>query len=131
MRLARFATVLFICLAGVSCTSRGHFCIFGYTTQPNYDECIKTVYVPIFENKTFRRGLEFDVTRAVIREIEAKTPFKVVDSPNAADTQLCGTIVAFTKNILNRNQLNEQRICWSILNFSLTVGNCRTRGKLA
>ena len=65
-----------------SCESWGHFTFLGYTTRPNYDECIKTVYVPIFDNKTFRRGMEFDLTRAVIREIEAKTPFKVVDDPN-------------------------------------------------
>ena len=30
----------------------------GYTTQPNYDPAIHTVYVPIAQNATFRRGLE-------------------------------------------------------------------------
>src|SRR5215471_8417063 len=101
MRLARFTIPIFVCIAGVSCTSRGHFSLLGYTTQPNYDECIKTVYVPIFENKTFRRGLEFDLTRAVIREIESKTPFKVVSAGCPADTELTGTIINLAKSTVN------------------------------
>jgi Lipopolysaccharide-assembly len=55
---------------------------------------IHTVYVPIFKNRTFRRGLEFDLTRAVIREIEAKTPYKVVSDEASADAVLSGTILA-------------------------------------
>jgi hypothetical protein len=92
-----------------SCEGGGHFTVFGYTTKPNYDLSIHTVYVPIFKNLTLRRGLEFDLTRAVVREIEAKTPYKVVSDPDAADTELIGTIISFNKNILNRNQLNEVR----------------------
>jgi Lipopolysaccharide-assembly len=101
--------LLLVCLPLASCENGGHFTILGYTTKPNYDTCIKTVYVPIFENKTFRRGLEFDLTQAVIKEIEWKTPYKVVSDRDKADTELTGTIVAYNKNILNRNQLNEIR----------------------
>jgi hypothetical protein len=92
-----------------SCEGGGQFTVFGYTTKPNYDLSIHTVYVPIFKNLTLRRGLEFDLTRAVVREIEAKTPYKVVSDCDAADTELTGTIIGLNKNILNRNQLNEVR----------------------
>src|SRR6266446_6128424 len=68
-----------------SCGWDGQFTVLGYTTRPNYDCTIHSVRVPIFKNVTFRRGLEFDLTRAVIREIEAKTPFKVVAAGCAAD----------------------------------------------
>jgi hypothetical protein len=98
-----------LCLMLASCTSGGHFTIFGYTTQPNYDPGIHTVYVPIFQNVTFARGLEFDLTRAVIREIEAKTPFKVVDCRANADTELLGKIVSTTKSVITLNQLGEDR----------------------
>ena len=37
-----------------------------------------------------RQGLEFDLTRAVVREIEAKTPYKVVGADADADTELTG-----------------------------------------
>ena len=43
-------------LAG--CTSDGHFSLLGYTTAPNYDTSIRTVYVPIFGNQTFRQGID-------------------------------------------------------------------------
>src|SRR5262249_44080750 len=92
-----------------SCAWDGHFTILGYTPRPKYDCSIHTVYVPIFKNLTIRRGLEFDVTRAVIREIEAKTPYKVVSDKCQADTELTGTIINYQKNIINRNQVNEVR----------------------
>jgi len=94
-------------LAG--CTSDGHLQLFGYTTAPTYDCDIRTVYVPIFENVSFRRGLEFDLTRAVVREIEAKTPYKVVNSRENADTELVGKIVNRRKQLINVNQLGEVR----------------------
>lgn len=92
-----------------SCSSDGNFTVLGYSTQPQYNPNIRTIYVPIFQNLTFRRDMEFDLTRAVIREIEAKTPYKVVSSKEGADTELTGTIISFNKNMLNRNQLNEVR----------------------
>jgi hypothetical protein len=45
----------------------------------------------------------------VVREVEAKTPYKVVGADCDADTELTGVIRSFTKNILLENQLNEQR----------------------
>jgi hypothetical protein len=92
-----------------SCTGDGQLCLLGYTTRPNYDPGIRTIRVPIFKNYTFIRGLEFDLTQAVIREIEARTPFKVVSADCPADTELTGTITILNKVVINRNQLNEIR----------------------
>jgi Lipopolysaccharide-assembly len=92
-----------------SCTSDGHIALLGYTSRPNYDTCIKTVHVPLFKNTTFRRGLEFDLTQAVVHEIESKTPYKVVSDPAHADTELTGTIITTTKINVNINPLNEVR----------------------
>lgn len=126
LRSIGYCCVAVCTLASVSCESGGHFTILGYTTRPNYDPCIKTVYVPIFENQTFRRGIEFDLTRAVITAIEQKTPFKVVSDPDKADTELKGTIVAFNKNILNRNQLNEQRETETVLTCAIVWKDLRS-----
>jgi hypothetical protein len=104
--------LVFVCAAALllpSCGWDGHFTVLGYTTRPNYDCSIKTVRVPIFKNQTMRRGIEFDLTKAVVREIEQKTPFKVVGHDSDADTELTGNIISLNKNILNRNQLNEVR----------------------
>jgi hypothetical protein len=115
-----------IALISPSCGWDGHFCLLGYTTRPNYDTTIHSVYVPIFKNTTFRRGLEFDVTRAVIREIEAKTPYKVVSDPCQADTELTGTIILLNKNIINRTQLNEVREANTVLGVMVTWRNLKT-----
>jgi hypothetical protein len=109
-----------------SCTSDGQLQLFNYTTCPNYDPNIRTVRVPIFQNLTFRQGLEFQLTRAVVREIESKTPFKVVSAECPADTELIGTIISFNKNILNRNQLNEVREAETILAVELVWRDLRT-----
>src|SRR4051794_35801940 len=93
----------------VGCTSSGQFSILGYTTEPNYDPCIRTVYVPIAMNITYRRGLEFDVTRAVLREIEWKTPIKVVACREQADTELDLKIVTQRKTVIIPSQLNLVR----------------------
>ena len=98
----------------------------GYTTQPNYNRKIHTVRVPIFKNYSFRRGLEFELTREVCKQIEQKTPYKVVSVDQPADTELLGTITQCNKNILNRNQLNEIREAETTLVVELIWRDLRT-----
>jgi len=107
-------------LAGVGlllpgCAQDGHIDLFGYTSRPNYDLSIRTVFVPIFKNVSFRRGLEFDLTRAVIREIEAKTPYKVVSDPCRADSELSGTILNLNKVLVNIDPENQVREAQTML----------------
>lgn len=110
-----------------SCEWDGNFTVLGYTTKPQYPSNIHTVYVPIFKNLTLWRGLEFDLTRAVIREIESKTPYKVVSNPDCADTELKGTIVSLNKNVINRNQLNEIREAETTLAVEITWKDLHTQ----
>src|SRR5262245_10576684 len=95
------------------CGWDGHFTILGYTTRPNYDESIRTVYVPLIRNKAFQtepfRGRERELTRALIREIEIKTPYKVVSDCDNADTELLCTLLFINKQLLNRTQQNDVR----------------------
>src|ERR1051326_602362 len=96
-----------------SCAQRGRFEILGYQFGSMHNECYRTIYVPIFENRAFQsgplRGLEYSLTEEVQREIEKTTPWKVVHDRGRADTELLGVIVLTPKNIINRNQLNEIR----------------------
>jgi hypothetical protein len=119
--LAAFAFLL------PSCSWDGNFTVLGYTTKPQYPFDIRTVYVPIFKNNTYRRGIEFDLTHAVVREIEAKTPYKVVSNCLGADTELSGTIVALNKNVINRNQLNEVREAETMLAVLVVWKDLRTQ----
>src|SRR5262249_36761887 len=104
--------VLAVALALSGCQWDGNFTVLGYTTRPNYDTRYRTVKVNIFKDPTFWSvvpvpGLEMQLTQALVREIEQKTPYKVVQCN--ADTEIVGTIKSFNKAVLNYNQLFEQR----------------------
>jgi hypothetical protein len=62
---------------------------------------IRTIAVPIFENRSPRRELEFPLTEAVLREIQRRTPL-IVTSPDKADVTLLGTIESFDQIVLVR-----------------------------
>ncbi len=71
---------------------------FGARTL--FPEGIETVYVPVFDSASYRRGLGEELTEAVVKEIEKRTPYKVVSSPGAADTVLIGKIVSDNKAVI-------------------------------
>ena len=73
----------------------------GYTHQALYPSGISTVQVKIFENRTFYRDVEFDLTEAIVKEIELKTPYKS-KSQDGADTLLEGRIVDIQQKRLSR-----------------------------
>src|SRR6516164_7116871 len=88
---------LLACVMVSGCGWDGHITLLGYTTKPNYNCDIHTVFVPLFKNDTMYQHLEDELTRLVVQEIEAKTPYKVVNSPGRADTELLGKIVNMNK----------------------------------
>jgi len=73
-----------------------------------YPGHIRTVYVPMFESTSYRRNLGERLTEAVMKEIEAKTPYKVVGTPDA-DSVLTGRITGETKRVLVENRFDEPR----------------------
>jgi hypothetical protein len=110
--MRRFAYCLLPLAALVlsSCSSGSYdFCVLGYTTQSQFDRTIHTVRVPIFRNRTFVRNIESELTQEVVRQIEVRTPWKVVGCSEDADTELVGTVVMVTKHNNLVNPLNEVR----------------------
>ena len=81
----------------------------GYSIRPPYEASIRTVYVPIFRSYTFREDVNLKLTERVIKEIERRTPYKVVGSPEGADTTLSGIVNFVDKNILVENPYNMPR----------------------
>lgn len=78
----------------------------GYGSQ--YRPDISTVHVPVFESTSYRRYLGERLTEAVIKEIENRTPYKVVASPNA-DSILSGIILTEQKSPRFQNKFSEPR----------------------
>lgn len=80
----------------------------GYRAGNVYGPEVRTVDVPIFQNDTFRRGIEYQVTEAVHREIQTHTPFRLAKG-READTRLTGRIVEIRKNVLGENKYDDPR----------------------
>jgi outer membrane lipopolysaccharide assembly protein LptE/RlpB len=64
----------------------------GYKWQSLYRQDIQTVAVPTFQTKDFHTGVEFRLSKAVVQQLEANTPYKVVDR-DRADTILEGEVI--------------------------------------
>jgi len=72
----------------------------GYSNKSLYSQDIKSVYVEMFDNETFRRDLEYDLTDAIAKRIEAETPYRIISDKSRADTVLSGRITALNDSIL-------------------------------
>jgi Lipopolysaccharide-assembly len=81
---------------------------YRFGNQSLYPSDIQTVYVPVFESNSFRRYLGERLTEAVQKEIELKTPYKVVGSPQA-DSILTGRIINDTKKVIVEDTNDQPR----------------------
>jgi hypothetical protein len=63
----------------------------GYQWKSLYRDDVRTVAVPIFSNRSFQRGVEFRLTKAIVNQIESQSPYKVVPR-DRADTVLEGEV---------------------------------------
>ena len=64
---------------------------------------------------------ELQLTELVNKEIERRTPFKVVGTPEGADTILDGTINFADKNIIVENPFNLPRQLIAMLHANVTL----------
>lgn len=76
----------------------------GYQAEELFPEDVHTVAVNIFESRTFYRDIEFELTEALGKEIETRTPYKLATGDSAADTVLSGTLVSVEERVLSRGQ---------------------------
>ncbi|MHC4394571.1 MAG: LPS assembly lipoprotein LptE [Planctomycetota bacterium] len=95
----------FLCLTVASCTC---FCgcaeMSGYSNQSLFPENVDSVYVEMFDNRSFRRGVEYELSDALAKRIEAETPYKIISSRDRADTVISGQIVQITESVLSRER---------------------------
>ena len=78
----------------------------AYQWRSLYRGDVRTIAVPIFTNRDFTRGVELDLTKAIINQIEAHTPYKVVPR-DRADTVLEGEIVRVNLQTVSRDPLSS------------------------
>lgn len=74
-----------------------------------YRQDVTTVHVPIFQSDSFRRNLGEQLTEAVIKEIELKTPYVITSDPAEADSVLAGRVIRDRKYVTIENANDEPR----------------------
>ena len=110
-----FASVLISTCVALSTAGCG-----GYHWSTTYRPEYKTVAVPIFVNKDYQWGVEFSLTKALVNEIEANTPYKVVPR-DRADTILEGEILQVGVNTLSedsRSAIPQEQLLSITVNFT-------------
>ena len=99
-------TILTMTLAGCGYSRTGSAPAANswYQWRSLYREDVRTVSVPIFKNRTFYRGIEFSLSKALVNALEASTPYKVTPRERA-DTILEGEV----EDVRLRTVSNESR----------------------
>jgi hypothetical protein len=79
----------------------------GYSSDGLYRRNIRTVYVEMFQSKEFRRGIEFQLTEALRKQIDRMTPYKNAPKEKA-DTVLSGEVLEWREATLGHAPLTGQ-----------------------
>jgi hypothetical protein len=95
-----------------------------------YAPDVQTVYVPMIESDSLRRDLGERLTEAVVKEIESKTPFKVVSTPNA-DAILSCHLRNDVRRVLVEDAFDVPRALENNLRAEVTFVNRRRVGMAA
>ena len=109
---------LLLLLSGTGC--------IGYQVGAGslYAPDVSTVYVPMIDSDSYRRDLGERLTEAVIKEIELKTPYKVVGTPDA-DSILSARLLTDTRRTLIENAYDDPRLSEVELRAEVTWLNRR------
>jgi hypothetical protein len=100
----------------LSCAAASLFVVLlagciGYHAGTNslYAADVATVYVPMIESDSYRRDLGERLTEAIVKEIELKTPYKVVNTPDA-DSILTARLMSDTRRRVIQNGFSDPRV---------------------
>jgi outer membrane lipopolysaccharide assembly protein LptE/RlpB len=120
----RYTLSLLACLllSGCGYQQQGDYSLqpqSGYKWKSLYREDVRSVAVPIFTTRSFHQGVEFQLTKALVTQIEAMTPYKVVDR-DRADTILEGEIVDVRTRTVSRDRdsaVPQEQLQGIVVNF--------------
>lgn len=91
----------------------------GYGTQRPFPQNVRTVCVEMFQNRDFRKDLEFPLSEAVIKRIEMDTDYRIAPR-SQADTIFSGEIVEVRQNTLGddfRTDLPRETAATFVVSF--------------
>ena len=78
----------------------------NYSTHTLLREDIQTINVTVFDNTTWRRGLEVELTRAVVNEVKLRTRLRLAP-PQEAESTLEGELLSYSENSVVKDEDDE------------------------
>ena len=87
------------CLGLCGCAGIG-----GYSNESLFPENVGSVCLEMFDNQTFRRGVEYELSDALAKRIEVDTPYKIVSNSDRADSIISGQIVSIGEFALSTDR---------------------------
>jgi len=85
-----------LCLLSSGCNGIG-----GYSNESLFPQELSSVNLEMFDNQSFRRGVEYELSDALSKRIEAETPYKIISSRDRADSVISGQIVSINESVLS------------------------------
>jgi hypothetical protein len=76
----------------------------GYSNESLFPEDIHSVCLEMFDNQTFRRGVEYELSDALAKRIEVNTPYKIVSDSDRADSVISGQIASIGQSALSTDR---------------------------
>ena len=99
----------------------------GYTSRQLYRTDVRTVYVEMFQSQDFRRGVEFEVTRALCEQLELHTPYRLAGDRRSADTVLYGTVNRVGESVVaSQRELDRPLAKEVVLNVTFSWKDLRS-----
>ncbi len=92
---------------------------YQFGTRTLYNPDIRTIYVPVVRNDTFRHNLGVQLTEALQKSVELHTPYKIVANPNTDSTLTC-RLTSETKRTVTEAITDEPRVIEGLLTVELT-----------
>jgi hypothetical protein len=96
IRLCVALCVCFLCLGLCGCEGMA-----GYSNESLFPDEVRSVCLQMFDNQTFRRGVEYELSDALVKRIEVDTPYKIVSDSDRADSVMSGQIVSIGEMALS------------------------------
>ena len=73
----------------------------GYSNESLFPEDVSSVCLEMFDNQSFRRGVEFELSDALAKRIEVDTPYKIVSDSDRADSVISGQLISIGELVLS------------------------------
>jgi hypothetical protein len=122
MTSSRSTWITSLFVLGICCWSAcwlGGCAAYQFGNTSLYNPNIRTIHVPIVRNDTFRHEIGKQLTEALVRSIEMRTPYKVVGDPSADSTLTC-RITGQSKRVIAENLVDEPRALNNAISIELT-----------